>query len=424
MAVVNIYKKAVAANSVKMKIALVCPYDIAYPGGVTSHVTQFAQYARKAGHAVTVIAPASRKGAYEGVISAGKAIPLPIKGGTVPRLSFSFWNYPEIRKLFVSEKFDVIHVHEPGVPLLGFAALGCAPQRLSAIAATFHTNAPYNFLYKTYGKIAKVSRLADKLLRKVDVKIAVSEAAKRFASRYVSGEYFIIPNGVDLERFSPKAKPIGHYTDGKVNVLFVGRLGNYEKRKGLKYLVSAFNKLHANHPNARLLVVGPGKPDSETKKMAKAANNKSIVFVGEVSAEQLPRYYATADIFCSPATHGESFGMVLAEAMASGKPVVASNIDGYRNVVLGSSRNINAVSTDGLVRTEAGILVPPRNPQALADALEQLLSNEALRLSMGESGRRIVVNNFSWEKVAAAILEVYEQAIAAKRQRKIVTAKV
>ncbi|MBI2581318.1 glycosyltransferase family 4 protein [Candidatus Woesearchaeota archaeon] len=243
-----------------MKIALVCPYDIAYPGGVTNHVTQFAQYARKVGHDVAVIAPTSRKGAYEGVISSGKAIPFPIKGGTVPRLSFSFWNYPEIRKLFVSEKFDVIHVHEPGVPLLGFAALACAPQRLSAIAATFHTNAPYNFLYKTYGKVAKLSKLADKLLRKVDVKIAVSEAAKMFASRYVTGEYCIIPNGVDVEHFSPETKPIGHYRDGKVNILFVGRLGNYEKRKGLKYLVSAFNKLHANHPNARLLVVGPGKP--------------------------------------------------------------------------------------------------------------------------------------------------------------------
>ncbi|MBI2550261.1 glycosyltransferase family 4 protein, partial [Candidatus Woesearchaeota archaeon] len=209
--------------------------------------------------------------------------------------------------------------------------------------------------------------------------------------------------------------------------LFVGRLGNYEKRKGLKYLVSAFNKLHANHPNARLLVVGPGKPDSETKKMAKAANNKGIVFVGEVSAEQLPRYYATADIFCSPATHGESFGMVLVEAMASGKPVVASNIDGYRNVVLGSSRNSNAVSTggfDGLVRTEAGILVPPRNPQALAAALEQLLSNEALRLSMGKKGRQIAINNFNWDVVAPQVLEVYEKVIAAKRQRKIVTAKV
>ncbi|MBI3036550.1 glycosyltransferase family 4 protein [Candidatus Woesearchaeota archaeon] len=393
-----------------MKIALVCPYDIAYPGGVTNHITHFARYARKMGHDVTIIAPASRKIASEGFVSAGKAVPLPVKGGTVSRLGLSFWNFPKIKKLFNSSKFDVIHVHEPEAPLLGLFALAYATHYKSAIIATFHTNSPHNAFTKAYSAFLKSTSIQQFLMKKIDARIAVSKAARQFIARYATGEYTIIPNGVDTRKFTPKAKPIEKFRDGNLNLLFVGRLGNNEKRKGLKYLVTAFNKLHRTHPNTRLIVVGPGKPDGETKKLLRRYGNRSIVFAGKATSEELPRYYATADIFCSPATHGESFGMVLAEAMASGKPVVASDIDGYREV-LGKSG-------------KAGILVQPKNADELAAALEKLADSGPLRKRMGANGRWLVQGQFSWDVVALQVLEVYEKVIAAKRQRKIVTAKV
>ena len=400
-----------------MKIALVCPYDIAYPGGVTNHVTRFAEHARKLGHVVTVIAPSSRKISKEGFVRAGKAIPLPIKGGTVSRLAFSFWNFPKVKKLFNRGQYDVIHIHEPGAPLLGLFALAYAPQGKSAIVTTSHTNTPHNFFMDAYISITKSIWLAKHLMRKVDLKIAVSEAARGFISKYFPGEYLIMPNGVDTARFKPTATPIGQYADGKVNILFVGRLGNNEKRKGLKYLILAFNKLQSRHPNTRLIVVGPGKPDGDTKRIIKAHGNREIIFAGKVSPEELPRYYATADIFCSPATHGESFGMVLIEAMASGKPVVASNIDGYKEVILEQSRKTE-IATPAILQAGPGILVRPKNVYALAIALEMLTTDEKLRKKMGAKGRKLVLERFSWERVSVMILDAYKRATAAKKQRK------
>ncbi|MBI2142966.1 glycosyltransferase family 4 protein [Candidatus Woesearchaeota archaeon] len=386
-----------------MKIALVCPYDIAHPGGVANHVLQFAEHAKRLGHEVTIIAPSSRKIASEGFVSAGKAVPLPVKGGTVSRLGLSFWNFPKIKKLFNSSKFDVIHLHEPGVPLLGLFALAYATHYKSAIIATFHTNLPHSAFTRAYSAFFKSTSIQRFLMKKIDEKIAVSKAARQFISRYAPGEYAIIPNGVDTGKFKPEAKPIEKFRDENLNLLFVGRLGNNEKRKGLKYLVMAFNKLHATHSNTRLIVVGPGKPDGETKKLLRGYGNRSIVFAGKATSEELPRYYATADIFCSPATHGESFGMVLAEAMASGKPVVASDIDGYREV-LGKSG-------------KAGILVQPKNAHELAVALEKLAKSGPLRKRMGASGRRLAQRQFSWDVVAKKIITEYEKAIEAKRHR-------
>ncbi len=400
-----------------MRIALVCPYDIAYPGGVTNHVTQFASYARKLGHDVTIIAPASKKVGYDNFVTAGKAVPLPVKGGTVSRLAFSFWNFPKIKKLFNKEQYDIIHVHEPGAPLLNLFALAYAPQGKSVVVTTSHTNMPHSAFMNAYVSFAKSIGIARRLMRKVDLKIAVSEAAKSFISKYFPGNYIIISNGVDTQLFTPKATPIRKYKDGKLNILFVGRLGNNEKRKGLKYLVLAFDKLHSADPNARLIIVGPGKPDGETKKIVKASGNKDIIFAGRAKPEELPRYYATADIFCSPATHGESFGMVLVEAMASGKPIVASNIDGYRKVILGSNTKLLTMSRGMLIQTGTGVLFPTKDKTALAAALEILVKNKNLRTRMGRAGRALAIKNYSWQKIARQVLNAYEKAISAKKKK-------
>jgi len=394
-----------------MRIALVCPYDLSYPGGVQSHVLQFAGYADRHGHSVTIIGPMTGTSTVASIVSAGKPLPFPQPGGTTARLCFSFWNVPMVRMVLRRERYDVIHVHEPGTPILGPIVLACAPGT-SAVVATFHSNTGFNFLLRIYSFLLGRAGITGKLASKLSARIAVSEAAMRLASRYLPpGSYSIIPNGVDTTLFSPKAHPIRAYADGMVNILFVGRMGVNEKRKGLVHLIAAFGRLRNQDPNVRLIIAGPGKPGR--KIMSLIEQTGGIVLAGRVSAQELPGYYAAADIFCSPATHGESFGMVLAEAMASGKPVVASDMDGYRQVVLGKSEQAKPL-LQGVAKAMAGLLVEPKNEAALAGALGMLAKDAAMRKRMGASGRRQAVQRFSWESVGKRILEVYEKALDRK----------
>jgi len=227
--------------------------------------------------------------------------------------------------------------------------------------------------------------------RKLAGRIAVSEPARAYASKYVSGEFSIIPNGIDLRRFNQDVKPMPGYDNGMINILFVGRL---EKRKGANYLLNAYARLKKEHPNIRLIIVGPGvnlRRRYELK--VRLSRLKDVVFTGGVSYEDLPRYYQTADIFCAPATGKESFGIVLLEAMALGKPIVATSIEGYSSVV-----------THG----EQGLLVPPKNSKALAEALERLVNDTALRRRLGEKGL-LAVRNYDWPLVARRVLDYYTQ---------------
>ncbi|GAI58499.1 unnamed protein product, partial [marine sediment metagenome] len=188
--------------------------------------------------------------------------------------------------------------------------------------------------------------------------------------------------------------PIDEFCDGKLNILFVGRL---EKRKGLNYLLEAYKRVKRQIPNSRLIIVGPGT--RLRKKYEKHVNHnslKDVVFVGYVSYDELPRYYKIADIFCAPATGRESFGIILLEAMAVGKPIVASNIDGYASVV-----------ADGA----EGLLVPPKDGERLAQAVISLLSDESLRQQMGDRGR-VKAQNYGWEHVAQRVLNYYMRIIS------------
>ena len=166
--------------------------------------------------------------------------------------------------------------------------------------------------------------------RKLHGRIAVSPMAKMFVERHFRGDYRVIPNGIDLSRYDERVQPFPEYLDGKINILFVGRM---EKRKGLKYLLMAYGRLKWQFPNLRLLVVGPGTPDKDSFRVLGEHSLRDVEFVGGVSQEDLARYYKTADIFCSPATGKESFGIVLLEAMASGTPIVASRLDGFATVL-------------------------------------------------------------------------------------------
>jgi phosphatidylinositol alpha-mannosyltransferase len=367
-----------------VKIALVSPYDFVYPGGVNIHVSSLERQFTKMGHDVRIIAPASGKvsGFDDKFIRIGTPVPIPA-GGTICRLTISPRLGPTIKTVLKKENFDIIHLHEPFMPMLCSAVLRFSN---TANVATFHAfeGKPG---YK-YGKPVSTI-LIRRRLHKLDGKIAVSKAAMAFASKYVRGYYNIIPNGVDTELFSPNVSPLDEFGDGKLNILFVGRL---EKQKGVNYLIKAYKLVKREIPNSRLIVVGPGvRLRRKYEKQVIRDKLEDVIFVGGKSQEELPRYYKTADIFCAPATDLESFGIVLLEAMAVSKPVVATNIEGYNSVV-----------TNG----DDGLLVSPRDAQGLAQALISLLTDQSLRQQMGARGR-LKAEQYDWKLVAQQVLDYY-----------------
>jgi len=372
-----------------MKIALVSPYDFAYPGGVTNHISSLERHFTQMGHEVKVIAPASRAVSAFGdrFIAIGKPRPVPTSG-SIARITISLRLASAIKAVLSQEKFDVIHLHEPFMPMLCSAVLRFSN---AANIGTFHAcdGSPGYNLGRPISTI-----LLKRRTRKLDGKIAVSKPAMEFASKYIPGYYNIIPNGIDVEHFSPDVAPIEEFCDGKQNILFVGRL---ERRKGLNYLIKAYLQVKREIPNSRLIVVGPGRrPRKKYEKWIMRNGLRDVVFVGYVPYAELPRYYKTADIFCSPATGRESFGIVLLEAMAIGKPVVASNIDGYASVI-----------THG----EEGLLVPPKDSRGLAQALISLMSDETLRQQMGARGR-LTAKEYSWEQIARRVFDYYVRVLS------------
>ena len=365
-----------------MKVALVSPYDFAYPGGVTAHIDQLAQQFNRQGHEAWIIAPSSKPGnsfEFDRFVRLGVPVPIPA-GGSVARLSLSPWLLKSVRGLLGREKFDVIHLHEPLTPLLPWLVLHCSK---SVNIGTFHA----------YHERSKFYPLASKPLRhwfnRLHGRIAVSPMAQGFIQKHFDGEFALIPNGINLEGFGSDVEPITKYKDGKINILFVGRM---EKRKGLKYLIMAYSRLKWQFPDIRLIVVGPGTPDKDCYRILGEHSLQDVEFVGGVSQDDLARYYKTADIFCSPATGKESFGIVLLEAMASGTPIVASRLDGYATVM-----------EDGM----HGLMVPPKDDQALAAAIRHMIQDPQMRAAMGAFGERRAYE-FRWEHVAKQVMDYYE----------------
>ncbi|MDD4876335.1 MAG: glycosyltransferase family 4 protein [Dehalococcoidales bacterium] len=367
-----------------MKIALVSPYDFTYPGGVNIHIASLKRYLMRCGHEVKIIAPSSRNAPDTGdkFIRIGTSFPVPA-GGTICRITLSPRLGHTIKSILNQEKFDIVHLHEPYMPMLCSAVL-----RFSGAVniGTFHAYGGKPGY--TFGRPISTMMIKRRQNR-LHGKIAVSRAAMQFANKYIPGQYDIIPNGIDLELFSPDVSPISEYCDGKLNILFVGRL---EKQKGAYYLIKAFKQVKQEVPNARLIIVGPGtRLRGGYEKEVLNSGLSDVIFVGGKPQKELPRYYKTADVFCSPATGLESFGIVLLEAMAVGKPIVATDIEGYNSVV-----------TDG----DDGILVPPRNEKLLARALINLLANEGLRHKMGLRAQE-TAKEYGWEIVTQKILDYY-----------------
>ena len=348
-----------------MKIAMVSPYDFTWPGGVTAHVAQLGRELERLGHEVQVLAPHSpTREALDGYefVHLGRSVPLP-SGGSIARVCLSWWLYPKVRALLRREDFDIIHLHEPMAPILPLCVLEFSK---TVNIGTFHASYSHQRLYTLTHPIIK------RWHPRLHGRIAVSPAAHRYVNNAFPADYKIIPNGIDVDHFARNITPWPQYQDGKTNILFVGRL---EKRKGLKYLLEAYSRLKWDLPNIRLIVVGPGQPDRDSFRIIGARGLQDVVFAGKVNYDDLARYYATADIFCSPATGSESFGIVLLEAMAASKPVVASEIEGYKGIV---------------EHEEQGLLFPRKDSEALASALARLIENPELARRLGAKGRETV----------------------------------
>ncbi len=370
-----------------MKIALVSPYDFAHPGGVNNHITALERQFTKMGHEVVVIAPASKPISAFGsrFVPIGRPWPYP-SSGSVARISLSPWLTSQVRDVLDREKFDIIHLHEPLCPALCVTVLR---ESNGNNVGTFH--AVDSRGYTLWWPLTVM--YLRKWFRKLNVRIVVSRAAMEFSNKHFPGDYTIIPNGVDVEHFSQDVPPIDDFRDGKVNILFVSRL---EKRKGVNYLIKAYKRAKREIPNLRLIIVGPHTRWSKKyEKQIRRSGLPDVIFTGRVSYDELPRYYKTADIVCCPATGRESFGIILLEAMAAGKPIIASNIKGYADVLTHGSE---------------GLLVPPRDEKRLAQALVSLINNEAFRQEMGARGRA-KASGYGWESIARRVLECYSEVL-------------
>ncbi len=376
---------AATEGSRPLRVALVSPYDFAYPGGVTNHITGLSDELRRRGHDVTIVAPSSRPIDdldADNLAVIGRPIPVPT-AGSIARITLSLTLGKHVRPLLEQGNFDVIHLHEPMTPTLPltFLRLAAGP----ALVGTFHA-------YAERRRALWASRfLLQRWARLLDARIAVTEPARQFANRYFPGEYTIIPNGVDTDVYA-QASPMPTYQDGRLNILFQGRM---EKRKGFPHMLRAYAQVRWQFPECRLLVVGPGNMDRESARVIGERGLEDVHFVGYASKEELPRYYRTADVFCSPALGNESMGIVLIQAMAAGRAVVASDIAGHRSVI-----------TDG----HNGLLADPKDEQAFAETLIRLLRDTGLRSTIANTGSE-TVRRYQWSVVADAVLEVYHRAL-------------
>ena len=363
-----------------------------YPqyGGVTEHVHQTSVELRRRGHRVTIITCGHRNANYaegENVIRLGSNVLIRYNKAYVNLTTG--WNiYGKMKRLLGQGQYDVVHVHCPLVPVLPLAATRTARDAL--IFGTFHASAESSAGYRVFRPFLS------KYHRRLDGKIAVSEPARDFVRKYFGGDYRIIPNGVDPLRFSPDNPPIEGFSDGTRNVLFVGRP---DPRKGLEYLIRAMEIVRRESKTpVRLIVIGDGPRRAAYEAMVGVQHRDSVLFLGSVSRDLLPRYFSSAEVFCSPATGNESFGIVLLEAMASGVPVVASDIPGYRTVVANG---------------QEGFLTGPRDYEAMAKAILLLLSDQRLREDMGAKGRQKALR-YSWANVVEQIEQYYFEVIASK----------
>ena len=361
-----------------MRIGMVCPYSFDVPGGVQSHILQLAEVMRERGHYVSVLAPSSPHVKLpDYVVSGGKAVPIPYNG-SVARLRFGPATHRMVKRWLAAGDFDVLHLHEPNAPSLSLLALMVAE---GPIVATFHTSTTKSLGLSMFQGILRPWN------EKIMGRIAVSDLARRWQIEALGSDAVQIPNGVDVASYACAPLLPGYPRPGKT-VLFLGRFD--EPRKGMAVLLAALPALVERFCEIEVLIVGRGDEDELREQVGDLAGH--LRFLGQVDDATKASALRSADVYCAPNTGGESFGIVLVEAMAAGTPVVASNLDAFRRVL-----------DDGA----AGLLVPIENPGALAEALVTVLTNDTLRASNVAAASE-AVRQYDWQVVADDIMMVYE----------------
>jgi len=360
-------------------VGLVCPYSWDVPGGVQEHIRGLAEALIELGHEVSVISPADDDDALPGyVVPAGRALPVPYNG-SVARLAFGFLSASRVRRWVREGNFDVLHVHEPTAPSLSLLACWVAD---GPIVATVHTAIPRSRAMHAAQPILATA------LEKIGGQIAVSEAARTTLVEHLGGDAVLIPNGVSVRRFE-KAEPLPGWPGTGGAIGFLGRLD--EPRKGLPVLLRAFELLGPDRPGLRLLIAGRGD-EEEILSRVPAPLRSRVVLLGQVGDADKVRMLHSVDVFCAPNTGGESFGIVLAEAMAAGAPIVASNLDAFRRVLRGG---------------KAGELFENGDADDLAAAAGRLLDDPVRRAAVSAAASA-AVRDYDWPVVARDVVRVYQ----------------
>ncbi|WP_017534117.1 glycosyltransferase family 4 protein [Nocardiopsis alba] len=368
-----------------LRVGLVCPYSWDVPGGVQQHIGDLAETLIAMGHEVSVLAPVGdtdhEPPPY--LVPAGRPVPVPYNG-SVARIGFGPRSASRVRRWIAEGRFDVLHIHEPAAPSVSLLSCWAAD---GPIVATFHTSNPRSRAM-TAGSTALRSAL-----EKINARVAVSEAARRTLVEHLGGDAVLIPNGVSVRRFA-HAEPLPGWPGEGGSIGFLGRLD--EPRKGLGVLLEAFSRLARGRPGLRLLVAGPGRADLSG---VPDDLRERVVLLGRLDEADKVRAYHSADVFCAPNLGGESFGIVLTEAMSAGAAIVASDIPAFGAVLDGG---------------RAGELFRAGDPDHLADRAAALLDDPRRRDRLSRAARD-AVRAYDWESVAADIAHVYETVLGRER---------
>ncbi|QGQ20984.1 glycosyltransferase [Cellulomonas sp. JZ18] len=371
-----------------MRVGLVCPYSFDVPGGVQFHVRDLAEALLARGHEVSVLAPAADDTPVPPyLVPAGRAVPVHYNG-SVARLTFGPVTANRVRRWLAAGRFDVLHLHEPVTPSLGMLALWIAD---GPVVATFHTSLVRSRSLQVAYPLVRQS------LEKISLRVAVSEDARRTLVEHLGGDAVVIPNGVWVDTFASAGRDERWTgTPEAPTIAFLGRLD--EPRKGLSVLLRALPAVLDRYPGARVLVAGTGETGQEQAREALGARAGAVELLGGVSEQDKGRLLASADVYVAPQTGGESFGIVLVEAMAAGATVVASDLGAFARVL-----------DDG----EAGVLFRTGDHDDLARTLLAVLGDPARRAAVTAHAAR-VVGRYDWSAVTDQVLAVYEMAVAGR----------
>jgi phosphatidyl-myo-inositol alpha-mannosyltransferase len=361
-----------------VRILLACPYDWDAPGGVQVHVRELGAMLAARGHDILVVTPGRTRLIDDRVRVVGRPIRVPY-GGKVAPICFSRASWRRIRRLVDVFEPHVVHAHEPFSPSTSMLSVLASD---APAVATFHA---FHARSRLLGAAAPFLRT---VARRLDAAVAVSEAAAEFAAPVAGDGVEIVPNGIDVERWSSTQPAAGGLPGGRI-LLWVSRL---DPQKGFRVAVRAFARLANEFDDLSFVVAGDGRDRGGLDTLTPAVRDR-VVMLGAVPNVELPRYHAAADMFVAPATGHESFGYVLVEALAAGVPVVASDIPGYREVI-----------HDGV----DGLLVPPSDDEALASAIARVLREPKLATALASAGRARAAE-FSWDVVTPRIEAVYER---------------